>query len=1078
MNPPGKRLRFPTATDLVPVDFDPFAGGALARTAPATALQKELWTAAQLGPDASCAFNECQSLILLGPLDVEAIQSALVALAERHEALRTTFSPDGELLCIADSGSFRPRQLDLAGPADATRNARLESEVTTPFDLEQGPLVRSALLRFSPDNHELILTAHHTVCDGFSIGVMLRELGALYTASCRGVAAELPDAVPYSAYAEHLAARDETAQMTWWRARFAGGPPRLDLPTDLPRPGLRAFESAREDRVLPPDLLADLERLGAAHGASLFVTLFAVWNCLLARLSGQDDIVVNVPAAGQPAFGSAPMVGHCVHSLPMRTRVDVSKSFADLLVTARGVVLDSFEHQDVTFGELLRGLELPRDPSRIPLASVQFNLDRAIDGPELGFEGLEVRFVSNPRRYESFEIFLNLMRSSRGLVAECQYATKLFHPETIRERLAGFEALCRAVVANPQAALSELPIISPEERARVVTKFNQSAAPTSGSQTLHGLILAQAARTPDRVAAVAGTAQLTYAELASRIRRLARHLRAAGVGPGVAVGVATARDLDMLTGALAVMEAGGAYVPIDPDYPADRIAWVLERSQAPVVLTQAALEGALPGGTFRRIRLDADRAAIDRHDDAPLAPLATPADRAYIIFTSGSTGRAKGVPVPHSAAVNFLESMARTPGLGADDVLVAVTTLAFDMSVPELYLPLTVGARVVIAPSEVAADGRALAALLDSSGATCLQGTPATFRLLLAAGWSGRPDMVAIAGGEAFGSELARAVLDRTRAFYNGYGPTEATVYATIHKLQTSDAPIPIGRPLHNLQCYVLDAHRQPVPIGVPGELYVGGLGVAEGYLEEPAMTAERFVDNPFGDGRLYRTGDLCRWLRDGTLVFERRIDTQVKVRGFRIELGEVESVLAAHPAVAQAVATVYSPSEGDARLAAYVAIRPGARVEMATLREHLKRKLPAYMVPQHLVQLERIPLTPNGKADRKALPPPDLGARVELAPFVEPRTEIERGVATIWREVLGIRRVGVDDDFFELGGHSILATRVIARLVAEMGVELPLRWFFASPTLGALAERVEALQVVARGPMHASDDDREELEF
>lgn len=1078
MNPPVKPLRFPTATDLMPVDFNPFADGSLVRTAPATALQKELWTASLLGPDASCAFNECQSLVLRGPLDVDALQNALVTLGERHEALRTTFSPDGELLCIADSGSFRPRQLDLEGPAEATRGERLAAEVTTPFDLERGPLVRAALLRFSPDNHELILTAHHTVCDGYSIGIVMRELGTLYTAACRGVSAELPEAVPYSAYADHLAARDETAAMAWWRKRFAGGPPRLELPTDLPRPGLRAFESAREDRVLSPDLLADLERLGASHGASLFVTLFALWNCLLARISGQDDIVVNVPAAGQPAFGTAPLVGHCVHSLPMRTPVDVSKSFADLLITARGVVLDAFEHQEVTFGELLRGLELPRDPSRIPLASVQFNLDRALDGPELGFEGLDVRFVSNPRQYESFELFLNLMKSSRGLVAECQYATKLFHAATIRERLAAFEALCRAVVADPTAPLFTLPIVSPEERARVVSEFNQTAAPTSETQTLHGLVFEQAARTPDRVAAVDHTSRLTYAELASRTRRLARHLRAAGVGPGVAVGLATARDLDMLVGALAIMEAGGAYVPIDPDYPADRIAWVLERSQAPVVLTQAALEHALPAGSFARIRLDADRAAIDRHDDGPLAPLATPSDRAYIIFTSGSTGRAKGVPVPHSAAVNLMKSLGQTPGLGPDDVLVAVVTLAFDMSVTELFLPLTVGARVVIAPTEVAADGHTLAALLDSSGATFLQGTPSTFRLLLAAGWKGRRELVAIAGGEAFGSELARSVLDRTKAFYNGYGPTEATVYATIHKLETSAAPIPVGRPLQNTQCYVLDAHGQVAPIGVPGELYIGGLGVAEGYLEEPAMTAERFVDNPFGEGRLYRTGDLCRWLRDGTLVFERRIDTQVKVRGFRIELGEVESVLAAHPAVAQAVATVYAPSEGDARLAAYVAFRPGASVEMAALREHMKRKLPAYMVPLHLVHLDRIPLTPNGKADRKALPAPDPGARVELAPFIEPRTETEHGVATIWREVLGIRRVGVDDDFFELGGHSILATRVIARLAAEMGVELPLRWFFASPTLGALAERIEALQGVAQAPVRTSDDDREELEF
>ncbi|MCB9730337.1 MAG: amino acid adenylation domain-containing protein [Deltaproteobacteria bacterium] len=1078
MTSPERNDRDGAASALSPVDFDPFAGGALIRTAPATALQKELWTASQMGPDASCAFNECQSLVFEGPLDERALEGALLALGQRHEALRTTLSPDGELLCVSDAAEVAFEVVDGTAAGDAERQARLEAEVTTPFDLERGPLWRATLVRGGPDRHELILTAHHIVCDGYSIGVLLRELGALYTAAHRGEAAELPEAVPYSVYADHLATRDETRAMTWWRARFAGRPPRLDLPTDKPRPPMRSFESAREDRVLPPDLMAGLERLGAKHGASLFVTLFAAWNTLLARMSGQDDLVVNVPSAGQPAFGADRLVGHCVHSLPLRLHVDAEASFADLLRATRGVVLDAFEHQEVTFGELLRALELPRDPSRIPVASVQFNLDRALEGPELGFEGLEVRFVSNPRRFESFELFLNVMRSARGLLLECQYATQLFEGETIRDRLAGFETLCRAAVAEPDAPLHALPILSPAERERVLSTWNQTAVPVPGDQTLHGLILAQAERTPERVAARAGTQELTYRDLAARARRLARHLRGLGVGPGVAVGLATARDLDMLVGALGILEAGGAYVPIDPEYPADRIAWVLERSRAPVVITQAALEDALPPGTYKRVRMDADAAAIAAQDDAPLAPLAGPGDRAYIIFTSGSTGRAKGVPVPHGAVVNFLQSMARTPGLGPDDVLVAVTTLAFDMSVPELYLPLTVGARVVIAASDVAADGRALAALLDEAGATVLQGTPSTFRLLLAAGWQGRPQMVAIAGGEAFGSELAQAVMERTAAFYNGYGPTEATVYATIHKLERSQAPIPIGRPLDNLACYVLDPHRQPVPVGTPGELYVGGLGVAEGYLEEPAMTAERFVANPFGAGRLYRTGDVVRWLRDGTLVFERRIDTQVKVRGYRIELGEVETVLAEHPAVAQAVANVYVPADGDARLAAYVALRPDHGVEMAALREHLRKKLPAYMVPQHLVRLERIPLTPNGKADRKALPAPDLSAREQLTPFVAPRTPTERAVAHIWSQVLGVARVGVDDDFFELGGHSILATRVIARLVTELGVELPLRWFFASSTLGALAERVEALQLVGKAPAASDDGDREELEF
>ena len=1062
-------------TNLTPVDFDPFATGDLVLTAPATAAQKELWTATRLGDDANCAFNESVTLWLRGSLDECALRRALDRLVDRHQALRSTIDPRGELLCVAANGSMPLTKLDL-GPlpeeeAKAAFERAIGEQAETAFDLAHGPLIRSQLVRFGASEHALIIVAHHIVCDGWSTGVLLRELGLIYGALVAGRAPELPAATPYSQYAKHLTARDDSAHLAWWLERFEGEIPTLELPVDHRRPKLRSWASRRVDVVWPPALVDAVRGAGASQQSSLFATLLSGWLVLLHRLTGQTDLVVAVPSAGQSMFeGGETLVGHCVNALPIRATVVPGERFSELLARTRSAVLDAFDHQAITFGELLQALPLKRDPGRVPLVSVQFNLDRALDGRALELADLDVEVQSNPRHYEGFELFVNLTASSDGLAVECQYNTALFDERTVRARLDELRRLLAAAAADPSTAVAELPLLSDETRRTVVETWNETDQPWPPA-TVHGLFEAQAAETPDAVAVRDAEGALTYAEVDLHARNLACTLAEMGVSPGDLVGVAVARTRQMIPTLLGVLKSGAAYVPLDPEYPVDRIAYVLEDSGAKVLLTEASVARALPAVTAKLVQID--ELVVEPGRQPPADLQVDPSALAYVIYTSGSTGRPKGVAIEHRSVANFVRAMAREPGMGSHDVLVAVVTLSFDISGFELYVPLSVGAQVVVADVDTVFDGKALAALIERAGATVLQATPATYRLLLDSGWKGRRQMKAVVGGEVFPPALAERLLPRVGELWNAYGPTEATIWSTLHRITEVDGAVPIGRPIANTTAYVLDPASNPVGAGVPGALYLGGVQLARGYHRRPELTAESFVANPFGSGKLYCTGDIARWRHDGALVYERRGDTQVKVRGFRIELGEIETVLAKHPAVAAAVANVWQATESDARLVGYYVAIDGEPIDASALREHLGAALPAYMVPQHFVCVAAIPLTPNGKADRKALPPPALQAAASH--FVAPRTETERVLASAWSEVLGIARIGVTDDFFELGGHSLLATRLVAQLSEALGLDLPLRRVFASSRLEDLAKHIDAVQGLTAP---ADQGDMEELVF
>ena len=1046
---------------LVPVGFDPFAGGALVSAVPSTESQREIWTAARLGNDASLAFNESNSLALHGPLDPAALRHSLHDLVARHESLRAAFSADGLMMCVAEPGPVELPLHDLSAlPAEGRDEALdrlLAEEVETPFDLERGPLFRARLARRGPEEHRLVFTGHHIVLDGWSTGVLVADWARLYSARRAGRAPALPPAEPFTAYALDLA-RERTgleAHEAYWLRQFEGQVPVLALPSDRPRPAFKTFAARRLDVVLEPGLVQQVKRAGAREGASLFATLLAAFDALLHRLNGQADLVVGVPAAGQAQSGRRGMVGHCVNTLPLRCRLDGAEPFRDLLKRVRGGLLDAFEHQELTFGALLKKLPIPRDPSRQPLVSVLFNLDQKLPAEALAFEGLEASFATTPRRFESFDLFVNALDGPAGLSLEVQYNTDLFDGSTVRRWLCAWERLLRSAAADPATPLRDLELLTDDERADFA-RWNATAAPGAGDRLLHELLAEQARRRPADVAAVCGDQQLTYGELDRRAERLARRLRRGGVGAGTLVGLLVERSLDMLVGLWGILRAGGAYVPLDPAYPAERLAFMASDSGMPVLVTQGRLRGRLQ--VALEVAVDEEAEPEDEQAE-PLdrAPGATPESPAYVIYTSGSTGKPKGVAVPHRAVVNFMSSMAREPGLRADDVLVAVTTLSFDIAGLELHLPLLVGARVVLADADTVSSGVALRDLLERSGGTVLQATPATWRLLLGAGFEPRPGFKALCGGEALPRDLAEELLGRVGALFNMYGPTETTIWSACARLEAPLGTIVIGRPIANTQVHVLDERLRQVPVGVVGELYIGGDGVALGYLNRPELTAERFLPDPFSPGRpearVYRTGDLARWLPDGQLECLGRVDQQVKVRGFRIELGEIEAALAAHAGVRRAAVEAREVRPGDVRLVAYL-VSEGAPPDDEALRVHLRRTLPEYMVPQHFVPLRELPLTPNGKLDRRALPMPEVAQAA--AGYAEPATPAERLVAALWQEALGVGRVGRDDSFFALGGHSLLAAQVLARLNREHGLALPFRAVFEAPTLRRFAARLE----------------------
>ncbi|PYK62978.1 MAG: non-ribosomal peptide synthetase, partial [Verrucomicrobia bacterium] len=1008
---------------------------------PVSSAQQRLWFLEQFQPG-SPLYNSPIAVRMDGPLDAMVLEQAINRIIRRHEILRTSFdlqngqpvqlvAPSLTLqLPVSDLSSLPPA----SGEAEARRLAA--DEARRPFDLQRLPLLRVKLLRLSATRHVFVLTVHHIIFDGWSLGVFLRELATIYERLRAGKTAELPE--PPIQYADFAVWQQERfkfldKELAFWKKQLSGRLPTLELPTDRPRPAVQTYGGAVESLALPADLRDALQALSQREGVTLFMTLLASFQTLLHRYTAQEDVLVGSPVAGRNLTETEGLIGLFIHTLLLRGDLSGNPTFREFLRRVREMAVDAYANEEVPFDRIVEALQQERSLSHSPLFQVMFALERA-PLESVNWPGLKLTQLELDSGTAKFDLTLYLVENSTGLTARMEYNTDLFGAATIQRMLTHFKALLEGILAGPDKRLSELPLLAETERHRLLVECNRTQTDYPQEKTISALYEAQAARTPDAMAVVFGEQHLTYRELNQGANQLAHHLRKLGVQPDTLVGVCLDRSLDLVVGLLGILKAGGAYLPLDPSYPQERLAFMLEDSQAPVVVTQRRLLEALPKGRARFVCLDSEWKLIAREDRENPGETVSPKDLAYVIYTSGSTGKPKGVQLSHRAVVNFLSSMRREPGLTSEDTLLAVTTLSFDIAALELFLPLSVGARVALATREEAADGAQLAAKIADTCATVMQATPATWRLLIDSGWPGNKSLTVFCGGEALSRELANRLLERCAELWNLYGPTETTIWT---------------------QFYILDRYLQPVPVGVPGELFIGGDGLARGYLNRPELTAEKFIRHPFSDApnaRAYRTGDLARRSPDGNIELLGRMDHQVKIRGFRIELGEIEAVLLQFTKVREAVVVAREDAPGDKRLVAYLTTYRQTAVSLNELRRFLREKLPDYMVPSAFVMLEQLPLTPNGKVDRRALPTPENHRLKSDTTFVAPGAGLEQDIAAVWEEVLFIKNPGVNDNFFDLGGHSLQVVQVQNKLRERLGADLPVIKLFEYPTIRSLA--------------------------
>jgi amino acid adenylation domain-containing protein len=1043
---------------------------------PLSFAQEGLWLFDQSEPQ-NPVYNVAQAVEWKGPLDRDALRKALKEVVSRHESLRTVIrSVDGapmQVVTLADA--FRLETVDLRHHASGEEVQQwMKEEARRPFDLSQDLMLRATLLEIGQEDYWLLLVIHHIAFDDWSMRVLLRELEILYEAFSEGKPAGLPELrIQYKDFSswrrQWLEGPVLEHRLAYWREHLAGAPPLLQLGTDRSRPSRPTYTGAREAVALPESLTEPLMALGKQEQTTLFLTLLAAFQALLHRYSGQADFCVGLPASIRSRVETQGLIGMFLDTLVLRADLSGDPSFRELLRRVEARVQEADQHE-VPLEKLVEALQPERSLSYSPLFQAMFIFQESPPG-KLSLTGVSTRTVEIDTRTAKFDLTLSLEESSGRIAGWLEYSTDLFEAETIRRMAAHYEALAAAAVRDPNQPVAALQLLSETERRQILLEWNdtRSAYPQC---CVHQLIEMQARRSPDSIAVADDHRQMTYRELNARSNQVARYLRNLGVGPDTLVGIAVERSIEIVVALLGILKSGGAYVPLDVEYPTERLAFMVKDAGLRVLLSQKQFQPRLPS-VQQVLYLDSHSEEISQQSGEDFPSSSGPDNLAYVTYTSGSTGVPKGVEIPHRALVNFLTAMQLRPGITADDTILAVTRLTFDIAGLELFLPLAVGGRVVVASREAAADGARLRERLASSGATIFQATPSTFRILLGSGWQGGRNIRILCGGEPLPSELARELLRRASSLWNMYGPTETTVWSTVYQIRSADEPISIGTPIGNTQCHVLDARLGPVPVGVTGELYIGGDGLAVSYRNRAELTAERFVPNPFTSKpgeRLYRTGDLARYLPDGNIECMGRVDYQVKIRGFRVELGEIESILVQHPGVRAAAVLAREDTPGDKRLVAYVV--PEARTldtmvpasawqseqvasaqSIPEIRAFLQQKLPDYMVPAGFVFLDALPLTPNGKVDRKALPAP-LDLRPEAGTrFIAPRTEMEEKLAQIWCEVLRLDRVGIHDNFFELGGNSLLAVRVVGKVIQTFANEnFTLSAMLQAPTVSEFA--------------------------
>ncbi len=1038
---------------------------------PLSSAQERLWFLDRL-EGASATYNMPIALRLTGALNLDAFQQSIAEIISRHELLRTSFTiVNGSPVQIIDpSATIKVEAIDLQHLEQNKREIFLQQQIqisaNTPFDLTTAPLVKCSLFQSSNSEHLFCLNMHHIVSDGWSIDLFCQELSVLYSAYCAGEISPLPPLeVQYADFAlwqrKWLSGTALKQQLEYWKSQLQDAPKLLQLPTDRSRPNAQSYRGATQRSRLNRELAQKIQALSRQKNSTLFMTLLAVFATLLYRYSGQSDFLLGSPIANRNRQETEQLIGFFVNTLVLRTRFEDDLTFEQLLEQLRATTIAAYEHQDVPFQQIVETLQNERSMSHSPLFQVMFVLQNMIS--EIELPGIKVTEVNSENTTAKFDLTLSIQESSLGLDCEWEYNTDLLDGATIQRMVIHFENLLSAIVANPQQLVSEYPLLNDPERSRLLQEWNNTEIEYP-HQCIHQLFEAQVKRTPDAIAVIFEQQELTYQQLNDRADRLADYLQTVGVKPDVLVGICVERSVDMVVGLLGILKAGGAYVPLDPTYPKERLGYVLNDAGVAVLLTQEKLLSSLPADSALVVCLDTDWSIVAQIKDSKVDRLVTPENLAYVIYTSGSTGQPKGVAMNHAPLVNLIRWQLQASCATLGTRTGQFTSIGFDVSFQEMFSTWCSGGILILIPEDVRREGRSLLKMLTQSSierlflpfvaleqlaqsATNIASLPTNLRELITAG-----EQLQITPVLAnFLKKLPNCRLE------NQYGPTESHVVTafSVGDLGSMSSIPPIGKPIANTQIYILDPKLQPVPIGVAGELYIAGDGLARGYFNRPQLTQTKFIPNPFSSeksARLYKTGDLARYLNDGNIEFLGRIDNQVKIRGFRIELGEIESILSSHPQIQQAVAIAANTPEGDKYLAAYVVEQGTSSLTNRDLRAFLKAKLPDYMIPATFVMLDTLPLTPNGKVDRRGLPAPEYSRQASRDTFVAPRNDIELELTKIWERVLGIQLIGIMDNFFELGGHSLMAVKLVIEIEKTFGQTILLSTLFQSQTIEELA--------------------------
>ncbi len=1069
-------LDFIRGANLASTSSQPIEPVARKENLPLSFAQQRLWFLDQLESGTSL-YNIPSAFYLRGTLNVPALEQTLNEILRRHEALRTSFlTVEGQAVqVIAPNLTLKMPVINLQELPQTKREAEVLQLVTheaqRPFDLTQAPLLRATLLQLGEEEYVVMFTMHHIISDGWSMGILIQEVVALYEGFSKGLPSPLSELpIQYADFAvwqrQWLQKEVLESQLAYWRSQLGGTVPVLQLPTDRPRPKVQTFQGATKSFSLSALFTEALKALSRKEDVTLFMTLLASFQTLLYRYSGQEDILVGSAIANRNRKEIEPLIGFFVNTLVLRTHLGGNPSFRELLGRVREVTLGAYAHQDLPFEYLIENLHPERNLSYNPLFQVMFILQNA-SRSELKLPGLTLSPLKVEKRTAKFDLSLSIEDTESGLIGVFEYNTDLFDSATINRMVEHFCTLLSGIVAHPNSCLKDLPLLTEAERQQLLVEWNNTQIDYSQKQCIHELFENQVERSPDAIAVIFEDQQLTYRELNTKANQLAHHLQTLGVGPEVLVGICVERSLEMVIAILGILKTGGAYVPIDPEYPQERLAYMLEDSKVKVLLTQEKFLTQIAYNQIKTICLDNDWQEIGKKEISNLASFVVLENIAYVIYTSGSTGKPKGAMNTHQGVYNRLLWMQSAYKLNEADRVLQKTPFSFDVSVWEFFWPLLNGASLVIAKPGGHRDRSYLIDLLCKEQITTLHFVPSMLQAFLDGEGVEKCTSLkrVICSGEELSLDLQTRFFQRLNCeLHNLYGPTEAAIDVTFWQCQKHSPwqTVPIGQPISNIQIYILDSHLQPVPVGIPGELHIGGAGLARGYWNRPELTAEKFIPNPFANQpnqHLYKTGDLVRYLPDGNIEYLSRIDHQVKIRGFRIEVGEIEAVLNQHPDVQTNIIVVREDEPNLKRLVAYIVPNSDTEITTTDLQSYLKEKVAGYMIPSAFVILDKLPLTPNGKVDRQALPQPS-NLRPELAvSYVKPQTEIEKAIATIWQQALNLTEIGLHDNFFEIGGHSLLAIQLIAHLRQKLQIEIPLQQIFASSTIAEQAAEIERLK-------------------